>query len=246
VTVTTKLYGERDRKKVYDRIAQEIENQRQVFIVYPLVEESEKIDLKNATDMARTLQNEVFPDQRVGLLHGRMSGEEKERIMAAFKGNQLNILVSTTVVEVGIDVPNASLMVIEHAERFGLSQLHQLRGRVGRGEHPSHCILLAHAGSTGDAMRRLKIIEQTTDGFKIAEEDFNIRGPGEFLGVRQSGMPDLRIARALYDVQTLHAARNEAFRLTDEDPGLTLPEHHLTRRVLQERWQGKLELADVG
>ncbi len=246
VKVTTKLYGERDRKKVYDRIAQEIENQRQVFIVYPLVEESGKIDLKNATDMARTLQDEVFSGYRVGLLHGRMSGEDKERIMADFKGKQLDILVSTTVVEVGIDVPNASLMVIEHAERFGLSQLHQLRGRVGRGEHPSHCILLAHAGNTGDAMRRLKIIEQTNDGFKIAEEDFTIRGPGEFLGVRQSGMPDLRIARALYDVKTLHAARSEAFRLADEDPGLTLPEHRVTRQVLQERWQGKLELADVG
>ncbi len=246
VTVTTKLYGERDRKKVYDRIAQEILHQRQVFVVYPLVEESEKVDLKNATDMARTFQNEVFPNHRIGLLHGRMSGEEKERIMAAFKGKQLDILVSTTVVEVGIDVPNASLMVIEHAERFGLSQLHQLRGRVGRGDYPSHCILLAHAGRTGDAMRRLKIIEQTTDGFKIAEEDFNIRGPGEFLGIRQSGMPDLRIAHALYDVKTLHAARNEAFRLADEDPGLVLPEHHVTRQVLQERWQGRLELADVG
>jgi ATP-dependent DNA helicase RecG len=147
---------------------------------------------------------------------------------------------------VGIDVPNASLMIIEHAERFGLSQLHQLRGRVGRGEHPSHCILLAHACTTADAMRRLKIIEQTTDGFKIAEEDFNIRGPGEFLGVRQSGVPDLRIARALYDVKTLHAARSEAFRLAERDPGLTLPEHRVTRQVLQERWQGKLELADVG
>lgn len=244
--VTTKLYGERDRNKVYAQIMQEIENQRQVFIVYPLVEESEKIDLKNATDMARKLQHEVFPGCRVGLLHGRMSGEEKERIMAAFKGKQLDILVSTTVVEVGIDVPNASLMVIEHAERFGLSQLHQLRGRVGRGEHPSHCILLAHVGSTGDAMRRLKIIEGTTDGFKIAEEDFNIRGPGEFLGIRQSGIPNLRIARALNDVKTLHAARNEAFRLAQEDPGLELPEHRITRQVLQERWQGKLELADVG
>ena len=246
IPVTTKLYRERDRKTVYEIIAREIENKRQVFIVYPLVEESEKIDLKNATDMACSLQQEVFPDHRVGLLHGRMSGEEKERIMGDFKAKKTDILVSTTVVEVGIDVPNASLMVIEHAERFGLSQLHQLRGRVGRGVHPSHCILLAHAGGTGDAMRRLKIIEQTTDGFKIAEEDFNIRGPGEFLGIRQSGMPDLRIARALYDVKTLHAARNEAFRLAEEDAGLTLPEHCVTRRVLQDRWQGKLELADVG
>ena len=244
--VTTKLCGEKDRNKVYARIAEEIENQRQVFIVYPLVEESEKIDLKNATDMARNLQHEVFPGRRIGLLHGRMSGDEKERIMAAFKEKQLDVLVSTTVVEVGIDVPNASLMVIEHAERFGLSQLHQLRGRVGRGVHPSHCILLAQAGNTSDAIRRLRIIEQTTDGFKIAEEDFNIRGPGEFLGIRQSGLPDLRIARALSDVKTLHAARSEAFRLADEDPGLTLPEHRVTRQVLQARWQGKLELADVG
>ncbi len=246
IPVTTKLYRERDRKIVYEIITREIENKRQVFIVYPLVEESEKIDLKNATDMARSLQDTVFPNHRIGLLHGRMGGEEKDRIMGDFKAKKIDILVSTTVVEVGIDVPNASLMVIEHAERFGLSQLHQLRGRVGRGVHPSHCILLAHAGGTGDAMRRLKIIEQTTDGFKIAEEDFNIRGPGELLGVRQSGMPDLRIARALYDVKTLHAARNEAFRLAEEDPGLTLPEHRVTRQVLQERWQGRLELADVG
>ena len=244
--VKTKLYHERDREKVYQKIRQEVENKKQVFVVYPLIEESEKLDLMNATKMAEHLQEDVFPHYKVGLLHGKMSGGEKERIMSDFQCKKIDILVSTTVVEVGIDVPNASLMVVEHAERFGLSQLHQLRGRVGRGDYPSQCILLAQYRKSDDARRRLKIMEQTKDGFKIAEEDFAIRGPGEFLGTRQSGIPDFRIANIVKDVKILSEARKEAFRLVEEDPTLSLPEHTNTIIVLEERWKGRLELASIG
>jgi ATP-dependent DNA helicase RecG len=200
----------------------------------------------NATQMAEHLQKSVFPGFKVGLLHGRMDSKEKERIMSDFQSKKIDILVSTTVVEVGIDVPNASLMVVEHAERFGLSQLHQLRGRVGRDDYQSQCILLAQYRKSDDARRRLKIMEQTTDGFKIAEEDFNIRGPGEFLGTRQSGIPDFRIANIARDIKILNEARSEAFRLIEEDPALSFPEHSATKMVLKERWKGRLELASIG
>ena len=246
VPVKTKLYHERNRELVYHKIAEEVENRKQVFIVYPLIEESEKLDLKNATHMARHLREEVFPRYTIGLLHGRIDSKGKEQIMAAFQLKKIDILVATTVVEVGIDVPNASLMVIEHAERFGLSQLHQLRGRVGRSDYPSQCILLAQYSASDDARRRLKVMEETTDGFRIAEEDFAIRGPGEFLGTRQSGMPDFRIANILKDVKILSEARKEAFRLIEEDPHLALPENRVTRLVLGERWKGRLELATIG
>ncbi len=244
--VKTKLYHERDREKVYQKIRQEVENKKQVFVVYPLIEESEKLDLMNATQMAEHLQKDVFHDFKIGLLHGRMDSKEKERIMSDFQSKKIDLLVSTTVVEVGIDIPNASLMVVEHAERFGLSQLHQLRGRVGRDDYQSQCILLAQYKKSDDARRRLKIMEQTTDGFKIAEEDFDIRGPGEFLGTRQSGIPDFRIANIARDVKILSEARNEAFQLIENDPSLTSPEHGDTKIVLKERWKGRLELASIG
>ncbi len=244
--VKTKLYHERDREKVYQKIRQEVENKKQVFVVYPLIEESEKLDLMNATQMAEHLQKDIFPDFKIGLLHGRMDSKEKERIMSDFQSKKIDLLVSTTVVEVGIDVPNASLMVVEHAERFGLSQLHQLRGRVGRDDYQSQCILLAQYRKSDDARRRLKIMEQTTDGFKIAEEDFDIRGPGEFLGTRQSGIPDFRIANIARDVKILNEARNEAFQLIENDPSLSSPAHGITKIVLKERWKGRLELASIG
>ncbi len=246
VPVKTKLYHEKNREAVYQKIAKEVENKKQVFIVYPLIEESEKLDLMNATHMAKHLREEVFPRYSIGLLHGRIDSKEKEQIMSDFQSKKTDILVATTVVEVGIDVPNASLMVIEHAERFGLSQLHQLRGRVGRSDYPSQCILLAQYSASDDARRRLRVMEETTDGFKIAEEDFAIRGPGEFLGTRQSGLPDFRIANILTDVKILSEARNEAFRLIEEDPALSLPEHRTTQLVLRERWKGRLELASIG
>jgi len=192
------------------------------------------------------LQKEVFPHYTIGLLHGKVDPKEKERIMSDFQEKKIDILVSTTVVEVGIDVPNASLMVIEHAERFGLSQLHQLRGRVGRSDYPSQCILLAQYSKSDDARQRLKIMEQTTDGFKVAEEDFAIRGPGEFLGTRQSGIPDFRIANIVKDAKILSEARQEAFRMVSRDPELVWEEHTITKQVLRERWKGRLELASIG
>ena len=166
--------------------------------------------------------------------------------MRDFSAGRTHILVATTVVEVGIDVPNAALMIIEHAERFGLSQLHQLRGRVGRGAAESLCVLLAQFSRSDDARRRLAIMEQTNDGFKIAEEDFNIRGPGEFLGTRQSGLPDFRVAHIGRDIRILQEARNAAIALVDEDPLLEHPENQALKRILAGRWKGRFELAGIG
>jgi len=244
--VKTKVYYEKHRDKVYDIIRREVEKGNQVFIIYPLVEESETLDLKDATTMSRHLQQEVFREYRVGLIHGKMKSGEKEEIMASFKARAIDILVSTTVVEVGIDIPSASLMIIEHAERFGLSQLHQLRGRVGRGDVSSSCILVAHHGGSDDARRRLKIMEQTNDGFKVAEEDLALRGPGEFMGTRQSGLPDFRVANILRDGRILNDARREAFAFLERDPALERPEHVAVREVLLRRWEGRLALAKTG
>ena len=168
--------------------------------------------------MAEELQSGAFPEFRVGLLHGRLKPEEKEAVMASFKANEIHILVATTVIEVGIDVPNATVMVIEHAERFGLSQLHQLRGRVGRGSHSSHCMLIASDRLSDDGVKRLRVMESTTDGFKIAEADLEIRGPGDFLGTRQAGLPEFRVASILKDGRILEEARREAFTLVERDP----------------------------
>ena len=244
--IATKVYHEKNRDDVYEIVRRELGRGNQTFIVYPLVDESEKMDLKDATNMARHLQQDIFPTYRVGLIHGRMAAAEKDAIMQEFQGGTIHILVATTVIEVGIDIPNASLMIIEHAERFGLCQLHQLRGRVGRGAARSMCILLAQYRKSDDARRRLAVMEQTTDGFKIAEEDFNIRGPGEFLGTRQSGLPDFRVANILRDVKVLHEARRAAFELIERDPDLIAEEHHLMKKVLAERWKGRLELAGIG
>ncbi len=176
--IITRLYEEHNRKKLYDGMLHELKNGRQVYLVYPLIEESEKIDLKNATDMSKEIARVFEPQFKVDLLHGRMTGERKEEIMRAFKENRIQILVATSVVEVGVDVPNASVMVIEHAERFGLSQLHQLRGRVGRSEHQSYCVLMADYRRTEESRTRLAVMVETTDGFKIAEEDLAIEAPG--------------------------------------------------------------------
>ena len=244
--IRTKVFFERERSRVYEIIRKEVKKGSQAFIVYPLVEESEALDLRDATRMAGHLQKEIFPDLRVGLIHGRMGVEEKDSVMAAFSSRDIDILVSTTVIEVGIDIPEASLMVIEHAERFGLSQLHQLRGRVGRGAKASYCILMTDFKKTETATRRLRVMEQTNDGFKIAEEDLRIRGPGDLMGIRQSGLPDFRVANILRDGRLLHEARTEAFALVESDPGLSRPEHRLLKEVLIQRWGGKLQLAKTG
>jgi ATP-dependent DNA helicase RecG len=185
-------------------------------VIYPLVEESEKVDLRAATEMADHLGTDVFPDLRVALLHGRMKPDEKERVMGGFARGEYHILVSTTVVEVGVDVPNASVMLVEHAERFGLSQLHQLRGRVGRGPHQSFCILLYQSPLGEQGHARLKALTDTTDGFVIAERDLELRGPGDFFGTRQSGMPTLRVGDLLRDHQLMEAARREAVAALDD------------------------------
>jgi ATP-dependent DNA helicase RecG len=196
--------------------------------------------------MAQQLQDEVFQEFRVGLLHGRLKSDEKEHIMRAFSSGALQVLVSTTVIEVGVDVPNASLMLVEHAERFGLAQLHQLRGRVGRGQHQAYCLLMAHFPMSEEAKQRLQALTEHHDGFMIAERDLEIRGPGEFLGTRQSGLPELRVAHLIRDQRILAEARREAFALVAEDPHLSHPEHTGLRLALMQRWQQKFDLMQVG
>jgi ATP-dependent DNA helicase RecG len=205
------------RKNSYEFMRKKIKEGQQIFIVCPLVSESEELDLKAATEEAERLRDEIFPEFKVGLIHGRMKGAEKEIIMQAFKNNQIQILVSTTVIEVGIDIPNAAVMVVEHAERFGLSQLHQLRGRVGRGVAESFCLLMADP-KTQEAKLRLKAMLDYNDGFKIAEMDLRLRGPGEIFGVRQAGLPEFRLADIVRDEKILKLARTAAAGFIKEDP----------------------------
>ena len=232
-------------KTAYQAVRREVAQGAQAFLVYPLVEESEKMDLLDATRMFQQLQAHDLQGLRLGLLHGRMSPDEKDAVMSRFSSRELDVLVSTTVVEVGVDVPNATTMVIEHAERFGLSQLHQLRGRVGRGSRPSSCYLVAHRLSE-DARRRLQILEKTHDGFLIAEEDLALRGPGEFLGTKQSGLPVFQLGDLVRDHEVLEKAREEAFALVQRGGLTTSPEWGPLKRALLQRWGEKLQLADVG
>ncbi len=241
--VTTRVISESQRSRAYDLMRLEIKQGHQIFVVYPLIEESEKSDLLAATEGAEQLKNDVFPEANIGLLHGRMSAAEKEAIMNRFKQQELDILVSTTVIEVGIDIPNASVMVVEHAERFGLAQLHQLRGRVGRGDAGGTCVLLKSFKCSADGQKRLEVMASTTDGFRIAEADLEIRGPGEFLGTRQSGLPDFRIANILRDGRILESARQDAFAYADSEDFARNQELLL---VLKERWGNRLELAGIG
>lgn len=208
--IETMVLGEDQRSEAKQLIAAEVRAGRQVYVVYPLVEESEKMDLKDATQRYEYLRDKVFPRCSVGLVHGKMKTADKEQVMRRFVAGEIQILVSTTVIEVGVDVPNASLMIVEHAERFGLSQLHQLRGRVGRGAEKSYCILLTSDKKTSVAEERLGIIAKTNDGFIIAEKDLELRGPGELLGTKQSGLPEFRVANLVRDQKFLEGARKEA------------------------------------
>ncbi|MGE0864450.1 MAG: ATP-dependent DNA helicase RecG [Vicinamibacterales bacterium] len=238
--VRTLVKADSRRDEVYQMIRDEITRGRQVYVIYPLVEESEKIDLKAATAMAADLTR-VFPEFTVALLHGRMKGDEKESVMRAFVSGAVNLLVSTTVVEVGVDVANATLMVVEHAERFGLSQLHQLRGRIGRGEHASTCVLLYQAPWSDEARARLKAMADTSDGFVIAERDLQLRGPGDFFGTRQSGLPTLRAGDLARDVDLLERAYEEARARVDAGT-LTAEQQAYVRSV----WQRQFGLITVG
>jgi ATP-dependent DNA helicase RecG len=239
--VVTLVKPESRRDEIYQLLRDELDRGRQAYVIYPLVEGSEKIDLKSATEMADHLQTEIFPAYRVALLHGRMKAEAKERIMSAFAAGQIHLLVSTTVVEVGVDVPNASVMLVEHAERFGLSQLHQLRGRVGRGASASYCVLLYQSPWTDEARERLKVLASTTDGFAIAERDLELRGPGDFFGTRQSGLPRLRTGDLVRDRDIMEQAHREA-RAIVAAGGLT-PE---LLQFVQEKWQQQFGLIEVG
>ena len=267
--VRTFLLSDSQRGRAYQILRDELRSGRQAYVVYPLVEESEKTDLQAAMQGAEQLQADELAEFRVGLVHGRMKSEEKEQVMASYKKGETQVLVSTTVVEVGVDVPNATVMMIEHAERFGLAQLHQLRGRVGRSGHQSYCLLMASGiwgakgvrGQRGNdislppypstpyppsaARERLDALVRTTDGFVIAEEDLRIRGPGEFFGFRQWGMPEFRVANLVRDADLLQQARQEAFALLKQDPQLKAPVHRALRETMLRRWEAKLDLGSV-
>jgi ATP-dependent DNA helicase RecG len=243
--VETRVFGESQRRKAYEVARRELEAGRQIYVVYPLVEESEKTDLADATTGAEELRALLAPHE-VGLLHGQMKAGEKDAVMSRFRAGEVRVLVATTVIEVGVDVPNATVMIVEHAERFGLSQLHQLRGRVGRGAARSQCLLVARfAGAGREARDRLRTMVRSQDGFEIARADLRIRGPGELLGTRQAGLPVFDVADLYRDEAILEEARAEAFRIADEDPGLSRPEHAATGEAL-ERWSSRLSLARVG
>lgn len=229
----------------YKFILEEIAKGRQAFIVYPLVEESEVLDLKSAVAEAKRLQTGVFAALKVGLLHGQMKSAEKDQVMMDFKEKRYDVLVSTVIIEVGIDVPNATVMVVEHAERFGLSQLHQLRGRIGRGSEQSYCLLFGNP-KTHESQERLKIMTKTCDGFKIAEMDFRLRGPGEFFGTRQHGLPELKISNLVRDFAILKQARDDAFHIVSEDPRLASAAHQKIKQKTLETFRDRLELIDVG
>ncbi|MDE6281319.1 MAG: ATP-dependent DNA helicase RecG, partial [Oscillospiraceae bacterium] len=250
--VSTFVVGEDKRQRMYGFVRKQVAEGRQVYIVCPTVEESADLpqwgepgtapmDLKAVTTYARELREKVFPDLRVGFVHGKLKSKEKEAVMSAFAGGELDVLVSTTVIEVGVDVPNASLMVIENAARFGLRQLHQLRGRVGRGKHESFCVLVT--SSRGETAReRLRALCATTDGFQIAEEDLRLRGPGDFFGKRQHGLPQLKVADFAADMELLREAREAAEELIADDPELKKSSHRLLKRKVRELFEENAEL----
>jgi ATP-dependent DNA helicase RecG len=241
VPIKTLAKPESRRDEIHEFVRSQLDAGRQAYVIYPLVEESAKVDLRAATEMADTLAHDVFPQYRVGLLHGRLKPDAKEHVMKAFAAGDLQILVSTTVVEVGIDVPNASVMIVEHAERFGLSQLHQLRGRVGRDRHQSYCFLLYQSPLTDEARERLKALAETTDGFDIAERDLQLRGPGDFFGTRQAGVPTFRLIDLLRDRDVLDQAHAEASRWFDR----TAPSPIAIDSLLA-NWQQRFRLIEIG
>jgi ATP-dependent DNA helicase RecG len=241
--IQTRVIFENKKPAALQFMHEQILKGRQAYVVYPLVEESEKIDLKDAVSEYELLQKQ-FPTVKIGLLHGKMKPAEKDEVMNRFRSGEYQILVSTTVIEVGVDVPNANLMIIEHAERFGLSQLHQLRGRVGRGEHKSYCVLIMGHAVSEEARDRTAFMEKSTDGFKIAEFDLEMRGPGQFMGTRQSGLPGFKMANLVRDVAILQEARAAAFEVLRKDPSLKFPDNQALREELT-RTHGPAALAGI-
>jgi ATP-dependent DNA helicase RecG len=233
--ITRRFFGE-ERERAYVAVRQEVAKGRQAFVICPLVEDSADSDRRSAVSEAARLQRDVFPDLRIDLLHGRMSGASKDEVMERFRNREFDILVATSVIEVGIDIPNATVMLIEGADRFGLSQLHQFRGRVGRGGGRSYCLLLADDASLMGE-ERLRMMESTSDGFVLAEADLRMRGPGDFIGTRQSGLPDLDMLRNGFDSRLLSDARTAATGILDADPNLSSPPYLFLRQRVESFWQ---------
>ena len=245
--VQTKVFRAPERREVYARVLAELRRGHQAFIIYPLVEASEQLEqVRDATQMAEKMRESAFKEFGVALVHGRMPAAERDEVMRRFRDGKVGVLVATTVIEVGIDIPNATVIVIEHAERFGLSQLHQLRGRVGRGTAPGHCLLVDRGSGGGVAAQRLRAMEKEHDGFKIAEADLILRGPGEFMGTRQSGLADFRLANLIRDRRLLMEAREEALAWLKKDPELTSRASADLREILEYRWGQRLQLGAVG
>ncbi|MFQ5701605.1 MAG: ATP-dependent DNA helicase RecG [Acidobacteriota bacterium] len=247
--IKTYLRGEDSRARIYDFVLAEVARGRQAYIVLPLVEDSERSDLRAAVRVAEELSRGVFRDLRTGLVHGRLKPQERDDVMRRFLAGEVDVLVATTIIEVGIDVPNATIMVVEHAERFGLSQLHQLRGRVGRGAHSSHCILVHGENLSEEASRRLQVMEESSDGFFIAEKDLELRGPGEFLGTRQSGLPEIRIGNIVRDLSLLQRARSRASAIVEEiraAPAEGIRRHRALIEHMKRQWGERIVLIDVG
>ncbi|MEK6642991.1 MAG: ATP-dependent DNA helicase RecG [Planctomycetota bacterium] len=243
--IQTQVMGPGRHETAWEFVCKQLEDGRQAYVVYPLIDESDTSEAKAATTEFKRLGQRVFSKQTIGLLHGRLDGDERARVMSEFTAGRIAVLVATTVIEVGIDVPNATCMVIEHAERFGLSQLHQLRGRVGRGAHRSHCFLLTETPVAAEH-QRLAVLAKTTDGFKVAEEDLRIRGPGEMLGLRQHGLPELRVADLIEDADLLRLAQRDAGQIVRMDSSLTQPQHEGLRAALKSRHVEMLNVAGIG
>ena len=245
--VVTRRISDDRSGEVWDFVRKQVAAGHQTYVVYPVIEENEETELKAAMKMYKELDKRVFPDLRVGLLHGRMEPDLKEQVMRLFQKGEIDILVSTTVIEVGVDVANANVMVIEHAERFGLSQLHQLRGRIGRGAAKSYCVLMTGGKISEDGERRLDAMVRTTDGFQIAELDLELRGPGEFFGTRQAGLPSFQVANLIRDRELLEAAKREAASvLAGPNAEVSQREIDLALRQMRTRWQRTYGLVEVG
>jgi ATP-dependent DNA helicase RecG len=243
--IKTKIVKEEHISQVYEFIKKELEKGNQAYIVYPLINESEVMDLKAAVSGYENLQK-IFGSEYVGLLHGKMKADEKNETMQKFKDKKIKILVSTTVIEVGVDIPDATIMVIEDAYRFGIAQLHQLRGRIGRSDKPSYCFLIYNKNISDDAYKRISAVEKYQDGFKLAEIDLEMRGPGDFFGTRQSGLPAFKFANIIRDMDILIKSRTEAAHILENDPFLEKSSHTVLKQVLAEKWKREIDFLEIG